>query len=420
MTKHLLSLLFLLLAVTACGGSENDPTDSPSPTPDGGETGIELPGALDPKDVSKSNAMHVFAHYMPWFETPETNNGKWGQHWTMSTCNPNQKDSNGRRQIASHYYPLIGPYASSDATVLNYHALLMKYSGLEGVMIDWYGTQNVYDYPANEKNTKALVQAIDRVGLKFAIVYEDATLAQCSGDKTAQAAADMAYIEKNYFKKENYVKTADGKPLLMIFGPQQLQKPEEWTKAFSGLSQKPTFVVLNGFSHCANNANHTNSAGEFLWVNGNPDYSKIGQFSFYIGGAMPGFLDYYKEGGQGNGYTTYDHENGALFDRQLAAAKEAKLDYLQISTWNDFGEGTNIEPTVEYGYRYLTRLQQFTGVSYQESNLKLIHRWYEQKVKHAGASGTVKEYLSQAFYFLIALQPDKAEVLVKAVEEEQF
>ena len=25
----------------------------------------------------------VMMHYMPWFDTPETNDGRWGLHWTM-------------------------------------------------------------------------------------------------------------------------------------------------------------------------------------------------------------------------------------------------------------------------------------------------------------------------------------------------
>lgn len=409
-----MNYLFLLAAFFwgGCSGSSDDPTD----TGDHENEGLEFPGVLQPADVSKTNAMKVYAHYMPWFETPSTTNNKqWGQHWTMGTCDPNQKDSNGKRQIASHYYPLIGPYASSDAMVLNYHALLMKYSGIEGVMIDWYGTQDKYDYPDNLKNSKAMIEAMERVGLKYAIVYEDATLDGHS-DKVTQAQKDMRYLQTNYFKKDGYVKV-NGKPLLMTFGPQQIQKATDWTKVFSILSTKPTFMVLNGFSHCANDNSNQNAVGEFLWVNPSPDYSKASQFDFYIGGAMPGFYDYYKEGGWGSGYTTYEHEDGALFDRQLAAAKNANLEYLQISTWNDFGEGTTIEPTQEYGYRYLTKLQKFTGVSYQESTLELIYRWYNLKVKYANTQGDASKYLEQAFYYFIALQPDKAEKMITAVEK---
>lgn len=407
---YILLIAVLLLEGTACGSGSDDSSG-------GSEGGKELPGVLAPAPVSKSNTMKLYAHYMPWFETPVTsNNKKWGQHWTMATRNPEQKDDNGKRQIASHYYPLIGPYASSDAVVLNYHALLMKYSGIDGVMIDWYGTQDKYDYAPNHRNTEELVKAIDRAGLQFAIVYEDQTLKELPDNnaKVAQAIRDMQYLQNSFFNKTSYVKE-DGKPLLLIFGPQTITAPKDWSSIFSVLPTKPAFVVLNDHSHLANNSSEKNSIGEYLWANPNPVsfYSKAAtNFDLCLGGAMPGFHDYYKEGGWGNGYITYNDENGAFFDRQLSAARSAGLEYLQISTWNDFGEGTNIEPTQEYEYRYLTKLQQFAGTSYNEHILKQIHRWYTLKQQYADDKGDAGKYLTQAYYYFIALRPDKAEELM--------
>lgn len=48
-----------------------------------------------------------------------------------------------------------------------------------------------------------------------------------------------------------------------------------------------------------------------------------------------------------------------------------------MSTWNDYGEEATIEPTLEYGYKYLFMLQKSTGVDYQQADLGLIHRWYQ-------------------------------------------
>ena len=76
---------------------------------------------FSPVPVSKTNPMKLYVHYMPWFESKETNNGTWGQHWTMANKNPDEVSSDGKRQIASFYYPLIGPYASSDQDVIEYH-----------------------------------------------------------------------------------------------------------------------------------------------------------------------------------------------------------------------------------------------------------------------------------------------------------
>src|SRR4051794_29711016 len=82
--------------------------------------------AAQPVAVSKTNPMPVYVHYMPWFQTPETLGGTtWGWHWTMNNRNPNVIGANGQRQIASRYYPLIGPYDSSNRDVIEYHMLLM-------------------------------------------------------------------------------------------------------------------------------------------------------------------------------------------------------------------------------------------------------------------------------------------------------
>ena len=191
----------------------------------------------------------------------------------------------------------------------------------------------------------------------------------------------------------------------MCFGPQQLTTAAGWDYAFGSLSTKPQFVVLNGFS------NRANAQGEFLWVNPNPDYSKANTFSTYIAGAMPGFWDVYKQFGQGSGYTTYDREDGGLFQRQLDAARNSGLEWLQISTWNDYGEGTIIEPTKEFGYQYLVMLQQFCGVVYSQSHLQLVYRWYTQRVAHPN-----DQRVSKAYTYLNALQPEKAEVLINDLE----
>ncbi|HIL07904.1 MAG TPA: endo-alpha-mannosidase, partial [Candidatus Latescibacteria bacterium] len=84
-----------------------------------------------PVAVLKTNPAKVYAHYMPWFENSA--NGQWGMHWTMATVDPDAVDADGKRQIAAHFYPLIGPYSSSDPDLIEYHLLLMKLAGIDGV-----------------------------------------------------------------------------------------------------------------------------------------------------------------------------------------------------------------------------------------------------------------------------------------------
>jgi len=392
------AMLCTTMLMAGCG-SDNDGS---APEPSG-------PEDLTPQDVQKTNGMNVYAHYMPWFVEPKTT-GAWN-HWTMSANALKDDMSN----LASHYRPLTGPYASDDSAVLDYQCLLMKYSGIDGVMVDWYGSmKGVNDYEANDRHTKALLKAVEKAGLRFAVVYEDATLSNVADDKkVTQARQDLLYLQGNYFNSSSYTKVG-GKPLFLCFGPQQIKSAADWTFIFQGQSQKPLFVALNGCAAYANDAQNNNCAGEYLWVNPAPDYSVAKSFDMYIAGAMPGFWDVYKQFGQGEGYTTYDRENGALFRRQLNAAKSAGLDWLQISTWNDYGEGTTIEPTEEYGYQCLVALQEFTGVSYRQSQLELIFKWYQLRVKYANDSAKRKT-LEKCYDCFNALRPDKAEELMRGL-----
>lgn len=358
----------------------------------------------------KSNKANLFVHYMPWFVAPKNGQGVWGWHWTMANRNPDRIDSSGKREIASHYYPLTGPYDSGDQTILDYQCLLMKYSGVDGVMVDWYGTQDKDDYSILLKNTEAIANAAAKAGLKFAVVYEDATLRHTS-DPVGQLKRDLEYLKNNLFNKANYVQV-DGKPLFMVFGPRQYKSGKGWNEALESINKNVFFVSLNYHTQNINNEGYNNSRGEFMWVEKYPNYDRARQFEFFIGGAMPGFHDFYTAGNAENSYATHDSENGALFARQLEAFKNSGFNWLQISTWNDYGEGTTIEPTREYGYKYLTMLQQFSGMPYEEGDLKRIYRWYELSVQHPGNCK-----LQSAYYLLSSYQIDKADQLLNEVAE---
>ena len=119
----------------------------------------------------------------------------------------------------------------------------------------------------------------------------------------------------------------------------------------------------------------------------------------------------YKEGGWGNGYQFYDDLNGQLFDQTLQRARGFNINLLQVITWNDFGEGTIVEPTREFGYSRLEQIQSFLGVTYREPELSLAVKLYQKRKKYLGKVLENKE-LDQVFYYLISLQLDKAKALL--------
>ncbi len=411
MKKYTTILLVSLISATVLSCSKDDKPGR-----------ISEPESLEPVAVVKTNATKIYMHYMPWFETKESSpDNTWGYHWTMANKNPDVTDANGRRQIASHYYPLIGPYHSGDKEVIENHLLMMKYAGIDGVLIDWYGTYNLNDYRINKENAEQLIEMLDEVGLEYAIVYEDRFLtnivdAGLAPTVISAAKTDFSYIKNNYFTDANYIKVND-KPLLLNFGPITLTQPADWTSAFSSLNPKPTFLTLWYESGDAG----TNASGEYSWVY--QDNTHISNFyanqlpnlGVGMGSAYPGFKDYYELGGGGAGIGwTIEHNNGATLDATLAMAQQANPKYLQLITWNDFGEGTMLEPTVEFGYSYVEKIKAFAGVQNAAASFSEISKLYNLRKQYKGNSG-IQAKLDKAFGYFVSMQPDKAVQLLNEI-----
>ncbi|HAO80544.1 MAG TPA: hypothetical protein DCQ92_16560, partial [Verrucomicrobia subdivision 3 bacterium] len=189
-------------------------------------------------------------HYMPWFVS-QPYSGSWGWHWTMNYFNPNIVNTNGEQAIASWYYPLIGPYDSVDPAVLEYHVLLMKLAGIDGVIVDWYGPDNFNDYAVNNQRTLALFNYTRKAGLKFSLCYEDQTIQQeingnyiTAGAAISHAQKTMLYVQTNFFTDASFLRLSNA-PVLLNFGPQYFKNNSDWVSIFSVLNatNQPAFFT---------------------------------------------------------------------------------------------------------------------------------------------------------------------------------
>jgi hypothetical protein len=155
----------------------------------------------------------ILAHYMPWYSAKPFS-AQWGWHWTMATFDP-EGHKDGRASLASHYHPMIGPYDSGDPDVLEYHALLMKLAGIDGVVIDWYGRVDFLDYALNHRNCAAFVEQAGKTGLEFAVCYEDQTIPSLikagrleAGKRPEHARREIGWLRENWFARTSYLKIA--------------------------------------------------------------------------------------------------------------------------------------------------------------------------------------------------------------------
>ncbi|MDB5256759.1 MAG: hypothetical protein JWM14_1454 [Chitinophagaceae bacterium] len=388
---------------------------------------IGLPSLVvgqSPVNVQKSNSKPIYMHMMPWFDGPMTlGAGNWGYHWKMQNKNPNIVDGSGKRQIASNYYPQIGPYDSSDPDVVDYQLLLMKLSGVDGVLIDWYGTAGtVGDINSNLRNSNAIVNGTAPAGLKFGLVVEDRFT---GGDVNTQRNS-MLYARDNYFNRSNYFRFGpSNSPLVGIFGPTSIQYASGWNTIMSGIDAEllPLEYQNGEVGGIAD--------GEYAWPYQSPGTSDHATQveNFYrnrapglrtaMGVAYPGFNDFYAQGGAGQTLFNIPFNGTGTLNQMLNLANQysSVVDIIQLATWNDYGEGTMFEPTQEFGYSFLVKLQQFTGVPYTESDLKQVTRYYNLRKKYAG-NASVKTKLDQVYKYFAALQISNAVALMCTIEND--
>ncbi len=319
------------------------------------------------------------AYYMPWY-TAKPYSGSWGWHWTMDHFNPDILNATGERQIASWYYPLIGPYDSSDPVVLEYHVLLLKLAGVDGVIVDWYGSANFLDYGVNNQATMKLFQFTRRAGLKFSICYEDQTIRHMIDDHYLPAAdaifharQEMLCLQTNFFSDPSYLRLK-GQPVLLNFGPQHFMANSNWADIFSVLAatNQPAFFTEDNRLPAG--------AGAFswppMWMSQAPgtggvlsdaalknylaDFDqKAGAWPASISSAFPRFHDIYQRAGVRNYWGYLGDRHGDTLRETLSRGLTNSSAIVQIVTWNDFGEGSMVEPTQEYGYRDLGIIQDF-------------------------------------------------------------
>jgi len=332
-------------------------------------------------NASKQNATPlILAHYMPWY-TAKPFSDHWGWHWTMNHFNP-EKEVDGKREIASKFYPLIGPYDSGDPHVLEYHLLLMKLAGIDGVIVDWYGLTDYRDYAVLHRNTTRLLQHCERLNMKFVICYEDQTIPAlvetkriAATDRVAHAVNEIDWLGKYWFRSGSYVEL-DGKPVLLSFGHSGLTN-DEWSQCLSRLASPVAYF--------SQDIRRNGAIGGFGWPSPKAGMQQVDRFLAEskrwpqaIPAAFPRFDDIYKQAGVSEGYPRLPDNDGQTLKQTLKKAISSNAPIIQIATWNDWGEGTQIEPSIEFGQRDLQIIQMVLRESgktdFHSDDLRLPYR----------------------------------------------
>jgi hypothetical protein len=303
---------------------------------------------------------------MPWFQI-KGRSGSW-THWVDTI--PRQ---------SYHFTTLIGLYDSRDPDVLEYQVLEMKYAGLDGLFMDWYGINNGLP----EYGSQPIFAILAKAGLKYAMVWEDRYANNQGG-----ATPVLQFMENNFFRTNNYLKSSN-RPILLVWQITYLTGAQ-WQTNMNSVSfqNKPILVTRD-------NALTPAAEGAYSWINAAGGTSAVlTSLSYFLGNAwtymiptaLPRFVDDYP----GFSYGTIDDQAGQTFVNTLTRCLQSNKEIVQIATWNDWQEGTIVEPSVEFQYRDLEVVQNLrkkfvdATFSYMPDQLRLPVRIFKERKQFKG------------------------------------
>jgi len=95
-------------------------------------------------------------------------------------------------------------------------------------------------------------------------------------------------------------------------------------------------------------------------------------------------------------------------------AEASHAPFIQLATWNDWGEGTQVEPSVEFGFRDLELLQDHRrkadpAFKFRPADLRLPGKLYNLR-----KSGAPRKTLDRAARELLAGHTPEASTLLNA------
>ncbi len=270
------------------------------------------------KPKTKKIQPMVLSFYFPWYD----------KNWVE-----------GDRQLVAHK-PLMGFYNSSDAQILCKHIVMAKNTGIDGFIVSWWGKNSFID-----SNLIKMLPICESLGFKFSLYLE-----------TTRSLEDLRnnlnYIETTYTRSSSFIKVGT-QPVLFIFSRLLEQVPSD-----SLLSLSPKFALINyGYSY----SNLRNFSGFHKYLPPGTDIVSIKQnylFASQIARqknklmaatVMPG----YDARRIGNSRNYIDRKNGEFYNAIWKTALASNPDWILITSFNEWFEGTEIEPSKEFGDYYL-------------------------------------------------------------------
>jgi hypothetical protein len=267
-----------------------------------------------------------------------------------------QQDSWDRAKTT---YPAFGRYSSSDAKVMRRQVALAKKAGIQGFIVSWKSTRRL------NRRLATLVRVADAAHFKLAIIYEGLDFDR-NPLPVGRVESDLLYFLHRFARKPAF--DLEGKPLVVWSGTWEFDRSE--IAAVSRLVRDRTLLLateksVEDYVRVAKLVD----GDAYYWSSVNPqvdrwaghkldDMSKAihNRGGLWIAPAAPGF-DARKVGGT----RVVPRLDGRTLRTEWRTALASTPDMIGLISWNEYSENSEIEPTVDFGTRYLDVVGDLTG-----------------------------------------------------------
>lgn len=253
-------------------------------------------------------------------------------HWKDGSHKPPKTwDSNYLPDLSTIklFDPNTRLYSAKDTGIIDEQLKLMRQAGIGFVISSWWGQNSYEDQALNIIFNKVLPSPGNPYpDVKFCIYYEKEGFADVP---KSEIISDINYVKQKYASGPYYYKI-NGKPVIFVYNADigDLTDAQKWSDVRNDTG---IYTVLKVFSGYQNNTKLADSWHQYSPAHPG-GFEKQGNYSAFI---TPGFHKW-------NEQPRLERENFTRWENDVMLLKNASVQFRLIETWNEWGEGTGVEP----------------------------------------------------------------------------
>ena len=237
----------------------------------------------------------------------------------------------GTWSVGTNYHPTLGQYSSADPNVIQQHITWMQQANLQVAIASWWG-------PGHTTDTSLTSELAGAAGTNFqwSVYYEAEGY---SAPKSTKIGTDLAALWQRA-QSPNWLHV-QGKPVIFVYGSagDACGTVTRWKNAPGRANWFVVMKVFGGFAACANQPDDWH---QYAPANATQDHLP---YSYVI---SPGFWKF--------GETPRLDRDPVRWGQNVHDMLASGARWQLVTTFNEWGEGTGVEPTTEFGTSYLDTL----------------------------------------------------------------